>query len=94
MNHQRIARMAGYNADTLLLSAQAECLLLDLAELKQQVEALLRIIGMSPDDPAGGKHRRQINCPNLRAEQSSIRRDVTVSLTIVKLGRRPGRRTQ
>jgi hypothetical protein len=76
MNHQKIARMAGYNADTLLLSAQAECLLLDLAELKQQVEAILRIIGMSPDDPAGGKHRRPDKLPKFR-KRNNHRYDVT-----------------
>jgi hypothetical protein len=31
-------------AEALLMSAQAECLLLDLVELKQQVEATLRLL--------------------------------------------------
>lgn len=37
-------------AEAILMSAQAECLLLDLAELKQQVEATLRILRVSEED--------------------------------------------
>lgn len=36
-------------AEALLMSAQAECLLLDLAELKQQVEATLRLLRASEE---------------------------------------------
>jgi hypothetical protein len=36
-------------AGDLLMSAQAECLLLDLVELKQQVEATLRLLGATKE---------------------------------------------